>query len=371
MAKAVEGCSPDISCPIPMPMPGFPRDLLQNFISGTHFPRKFEEKVEDDDGELELELTLGLSLNGRFGVDPGAKKLVRSSSIPELLQPLSDNGSMGSGVGEPILRTCSLPMESEDECRKRKAMQSLRRMEAKRKRTEKQRNSRAINGQNSRVYFEDRPDEDRKMQEVATRNHQKDQFLKGSADAFAAKEATFGMSNRGSNGKGADFIGENGHNGLVASRGSGSLGVSEFDSLPVQGSNKSAEARSPSTTQCSPDNDTKSASIITAPSGYSSNSSASTLGNGQNELAPSGKGVNGMVRDVLLDMPCVSTKGDGPDGKKIEGFLYRYKKGEEVKIVCVCHGRFLSPAEFVKHAGGGDVSHPLKHIVVNASPFFQ
>lgn len=28
---------------------------------------------------------------------------------------------------------------------------------------------------------------------------------------------------------------------------------------------------------------------------------------------------------------------------------------------------FLSPAEFVEHAGGTDVAHPLRHIVVNPS----
>lgn len=80
-------------------------------------------------------------------------------------------------------------------------------------------------------------------------------------------------------------------------------------------------------------------------------------------------GTKEAARNVLEDMPCVSTTGLGPNGKRIEGFLYRYRKGEEVRIVCVCHGSFLSPAEFVKHAGGGDVAHPLKHIVVNPSPF--
>lgn len=73
----------------------------------------------------------------------------------------------------------------------------------------------------------------------------------------------------------------------------------------------------------------------------------------------------------MEDMPCVFTKGDGPNGRRIEGILYKYGKGEEVRIMCVCHGNFLSPAEFVKHAGGGDVAHPLRHIVVNpsAAPF--
>lgn len=75
-----------------------------------------------------------------------------------------------------------------------------------------------------------------------------------------------------------------------------------------------------------------------------------------------------MMRTVWENMPCVSTKGDGLDCKRIEGFLYRYRKGDEVRIVCVCHGSFHSPAEFVRHAGGGDVAHPLRHIVVNHSP---
>lgn len=67
----------------------------------------------------------------------------------------------------------------------------------------------------------------------------------------------------------------------------------------------------------------------------------------------------------LEDMPSVFTKGDGPNGRRIEGILYRYGKGEDVRIMCVCHGTFHSPAGFVKHAGGTDVNHPLKHIVVN------
>ena len=71
--------------------------------------------------------------------------------------------------------------------------------------------------------------------------------------------------------------------------------------------------------------------------------------------------------NAMEDMPCVFTKGDGPNGRRVDGILYRYGKGEEVRIMCVCHGKFLSPAEFVKHAGGGDVDHPLRHIVINPS----
>ena len=73
-------------------------------------------------------------------------------------------------------------------------------------------------------------------------------------------------------------------------------------------------------------------------------------------------------KSMMEDMPMVSSRVDGPNGRKIDGFLYRYRKGEEVRIVCICHGNFLTPAEFVKHAGGGDVTNPLRHIVVNPSP---
>lgn len=53
----------------------------------------------------------------------------------------------------------------------------------------------------------------------------------------------------------------------------------------------------------------------------------------------------GMGGEVTEEMPCVSTRG--------EGFLYKYGKGEEVKIVCVCHGSYLSPAEFVREGCWG------------------
>ncbi|PPD82451.1 hypothetical protein GOBAR_DD20607 [Gossypium barbadense] len=70
----------------------------------------------------------------------------------------------------------------------------------------------------------------------------------------------------------------------------------------------------------------------------------------------------------LRNMPCVSTTGNGPNGKTINGFLYRYTKSE-VSIICVCHGSSFTPAEFVQHAGGTDVSHPLRHITMIPSAF--
>ncbi|KAE8685849.1 Ninja-family protein AFP3 [Hibiscus syriacus] len=70
----------------------------------------------------------------------------------------------------------------------------------------------------------------------------------------------------------------------------------------------------------------------------------------------------------LRNMPCVSTTGNGPNGKTINGFLYRYTNSE-VCIICVCHGTTFTPAEFVQHAGGTDVSHPLRHITMVPAAF--
>lgn len=75
---------------------------------------------------------------------------------------------------------------------------------------------------------------------------------------------------------------------------------------------------------------------------------------------------SGQVKEFeysTMDMPYVFTQRDGPGGQTIDGILYEYGIGEEVKIMCFCHKSVLSAAEFVKHAGWNDVDQPLKHIV--------
>ena len=137
-------------------------------------------------------------------------------------------------------------------------------------------------------------------------------------------------------------------------------------SLRIAGTNGCTEARSPASVQSLPKHN-EHKPVVTPGTALEipakhvgaevENPSAKVTVNNNSEA----------TRNMMIDMPCVSTRGLGPNGKRIEGFLYRYRKGGEVRIVCVCHGSFLSPAEFVKHAGGGDVSHPLRHIVVRPS----
>ncbi|KAJ4886050.1 nuclear transport factor 2 (NTF2) family protein / RNA recognition motif (RRM)-containing protein [Raphanus sativus] len=80
-----------------------------------------------------------------------------------------------------------------------------------------------------------------------------------------------------------------------------------------------------------------------------------------------GNKVNGSMLP-FAQMPCVTSTGNGPEGKTVNGFLYRYSNSE-VTIICVCHGTSFSPAEFIIHAGGTHVSHPLRHITVVPTKF--
>ncbi|XP_056175294.1 ninja-family protein 2-like [Syzygium oleosum] len=68
----------------------------------------------------------------------------------------------------------------------------------------------------------------------------------------------------------------------------------------------------------------------------------------------------------MKQMLTVTTTGDGPEGKKADGFLYKYDKGGRIFIVCFCHSVFLSPTDFVKHANHTNWSNPMKHIVVSS-----
>ncbi|CAA7038609.1 unnamed protein product [Microthlaspi erraticum] len=265
-------------------------NLLQKFfITSNRFceygenreeAKKKEEKEEED---KDIELTLGLSLNGQFGTDPRSRKrksfeLGRSSSIPEgfVFDEQRSSGDMRRTVGRGVSdmfqldRTRSLPVNTEAET------------ETKRKRPEK-----------TRAFMEF---------QATPLNKGKNRVQAETKEARAFLEFTYPPPTK-----------EKGEN----------------DRFAVNAAKKKTQE------------------------------------------------VSGMekARNILEDMPCVSTRDVGADGKRVEGFLYWYGGNkEEVKIVCVCHGSFLSPAEFVRHGGGlvsndddggdGVMINPLRHIVV-------
>ncbi|KAG9140121.1 hypothetical protein Leryth_015751 [Lithospermum erythrorhizon] len=291
----------------------FSRDLLQKFMeSGSSSSRHKEflkiEEEEEEEGEGDLELNLGLSLGGRFGVDKS--KLVRSSSIAACLPIVRDDDDVvapPTSINHTLVRTSSLPVETEEEWRKRKGMQSLRRMEAKRRRSEKQRNLRA---------------------EREGDNGGQDFFLQSRTYEFSC--------------------------GLI---------ICVHDTGTSSGSDLS-----PASIQSLQEGTYQDASS----SGLRTRANTSRPSRADSGNIPRGIDTKKRVKETrangMEDMPCVFTKGDGPNGRRVDGILYKYGKGEEVRIMCVCHGSFLSPADFVKHAGASDVAHPLKHIVINPNP---
>lgn len=355
----------------------FSRDFLQGFIPVNPNKSDFASVKEDTE---EIELSLGLSLGGRFGIDKNKKPLIRSSSIAGSITVIRDDDIAAPlpASYSTLIRTSSLPTETEEEWRKRKELQTMRRMEAKRRRSVKQRNLKS----DKEVFSERTFEEERHEIEESMMNLQKSSlhisrkkfnstvslpFGLPSCAAAAAKQAvTSGGIETVMKGK-CSFLGQPSSQVSGESQGGSSSGMSELESKPAQGSGSCNEARSPASTQSMQEQGSQDTAV--GSSGAKSNENAlkhpgPSMMESPTKLENRGRdtGVNQME-----DMPCVFTTGDGPNGKRIDGILYKYGKGEEVRIMCVCHGSFLSPAEFVKHAGGSDVAHPLKHIVVNTA----
>ncbi|XVF43241.1 hypothetical protein PTKIN_Ptkin02bG0024400 [Pterospermum kingtungense] len=311
----------------------YPRDLLQRFK-----PSEIQASTTSE-GEEEVELNLGLSLGGRFGVDKSAKKLTRSSSIAGSL-PVFREGDVNTPPPVPypsLMRASSLPTETEEEWRKRKELQTLRRMAAKRRRSEKQRSSR------------EKMEEEKQQQAGRASNIGVGSPFGSQSWGAAARQVILGGRNEVMQVKG-----EGGGGGAAAfSQGSiqpcpqGSMesqGGSSSSMSPLQGASSCGEARSSGSTQ----------SFQEEAMGSSGTKASETCRTPRPDVETLCKTVESKGKErgnAMEDMPCVFTKGEGPNGKRIEGILYKYGKGEEVRIMCVCHGNFLSPAEFVKHAG--------------------
>ncbi|XP_010923621.1 ninja-family protein AFP3 [Elaeis guineensis] len=285
---------------------GCPRDFLRRFGGNSCHEEPPVVVAAAGEEVEEIELSLGLSLGGRFGVEPKEqRRLVRSSSIATLSMFPSENDFP---VAAPPTRACSLPMEAEEEHRNRKEMQSLKRLEVKRKRSEK-----------------------RNLSKLAARDQREENFNEGTNGGHGRVLPRSASTGTGARQVDASRCFRPASQWSIGSQGSSSSGMSNFESQMLQGSN----------------------------------------GGAREEVEESWKKIGGRaswVREEMEEMPRVSTRGDGPNGRRIEGLLYRYGKGKEVRIVCVCHGSFLTPAEFVRHAGGGNVAHPLRHIVVYPTP---
>ncbi|KAF7827972.1 ninja-family protein AFP3 [Senna tora] len=381
-SKAMENLS--------LQMEKYPKDLLQRFMCCSAKQSQYTEAREEESEEIEL--NLGLSLGGRFGVDKSVKstKLMRSSSVVGTMPLVREDVRSSTTPPAPapypttamttLMRTSSLPTETEEQWRKRKELQTLRRLEAKRRRSEKQRSSKSAERESSAAAG---AEEERRETVNSTASPPPSFGLPSwpasiGTNTTTTRQVVLGdMLAKGNKvGFQGNPFGQPSSQGSTDSQGGGSSsGMSELESKPFQGTSSFGETRSPASNHLSQQDrsnqDSKGSSGTTKPT---ENVVIRTSRAEAPENPPKKSDTAGQNRrreigtNSVEDMPCVFAKGDGPNGRRIDGILYRYGKGEEVRIMCVCHGNFLSPAEFVKHAGGGDVAHPLRHIVVNPSP---
>lgn len=368
-------------------MSKYPEDLFRRFsppVPNRH--RQPIGKQTDQEAEEDVELSLGLSLDGKFGVDKSHKGLIRSSSIAGPFPLLKDDDTAPAPppAVSPIGRTASLPIVSDDDWKRKKELQMLRRLAAKRRRSEKQKSFSKESAGGGVCGGGGGEDAKFNLNVGAGRIMEKEhQFTGGLENKLNSSRASSLGSNHfvpaagagGSQGGGGGvgdvelrkrsffsslqgLLAQQGSQGSGESQGCTSSGASDAEIKSVQGSN---ESRSPASIH----SQEKGTHEVTCPRAQN-----------QDPLSKQPDAANNKRREVgasaVDDMPCVFTIGDPPNGRKVEGILYKYGKGEEVRIMCVCHGSFFSPAEFVKHAGGNDVEHPLRHIVVNPTgPHFQ
>ncbi|RRT79268.1 hypothetical protein B296_00005189 [Ensete ventricosum] len=127
------------------PAPGCQKDFLRRFGAGGG--EQGEKRTPwGDGGSGETELSLGLSLGGRVGLEPKEKRLVLPSSFSKF--PTERDLS----VHPPLARTCSLQAEAEVEHRRSKEVQGLKRLEAKRPRSEKPSSKAGTLGRKNNIF---------------------------------------------------------------------------------------------------------------------------------------------------------------------------------------------------------------------------
>ncbi|GJN11111.1 hypothetical protein PR202_ga29280 [Eleusine coracana subsp. coracana] len=281
----------------------------------------------------EIELSLGLSLGGCFGTDPAreAKKqcLARSSSIPSMCS-LPGIGGEDLATAEPppppLHRTSSLPTEYDEARLQRKALQCQRRMAAKRKRLER-RNS-MNSSRSSAGGGDDAQEASGGFQLRRTSSSLPEQGGSGSGGADAKSSSAMNTASDNN----SSSQNNNSNSSLPPTPSSGGT------ARPPNGSTRAAEQQAPLRTL-------RSLTMRTASTGD-------------------------FRKTMMEEMPMVFSRLEGPNARRIDGFLYKFGKANDVRIVCVCHGNFLTPTEFVRHAGGGgdDLEHPLRHIIINKQP---
>ncbi|XP_021660879.2 ninja-family protein AFP3 [Hevea brasiliensis] len=312
---------------------GQPKYLLKRF-SPQENPKETTQLSTQEIKQEKLDINLGLSLGGIYSEKSSGKPLTRSSSIIGVLTPKKDHQELDSPLPKTfrsLSRSCSVPTEAEQEQRKASLMALARRRIESTQRFMGERSKKEDPEQQKSPAREPMPSSPSKVAAWAAASAAKSPALCRALVQIKRQFALYG--NRKLEGQ-EDSAAEK--------------GASHSKSLPMQ-------------------NDAESKVMLrTISNGNPVKVEETKLENPSKKVKLVNNGFQDNGVDVMKQMPSVTTTGDGPNGKKIVGFLYKYRKGQ-VSIVCVCHGSSLSPAEFVKHAGGKDVPNPMKHITVCSS----
>ncbi|KAG6433161.1 hypothetical protein SASPL_104769 [Salvia splendens] len=304
--------------------------------------------------ESEIELSLELSIGGCYAKSESKTSLEREKgSLSDEIENAQNDAAAESG--------CDL--------QRRREMQAMKRREARMKREFKKSRGVMMNG-----CRQDKVEEEREREGAAPVPKRE---KSSNASSFRENKVSWGLSTPIGNGFACPSVGEGGdpnhgqqpppsssHHRSTSHKGGSSSDTGSHSSSfgTHQNDSSSTTRQSDAEPACQFQDQSMKASSIQRPQ---SDTTCSTT----DVINPPPKVVSNPGRDgaaSTLQMPCVSATGNGPNGRTITGFLYKYTKSE-VSIMCVCHGSFFSPAKFVEHAGGVDVTHPLRHITIVSS----
>ncbi|XP_048330303.2 ninja-family protein AFP1 isoform X3 [Ziziphus jujuba] len=298
----------------------------------TNFFQRFSsEKIQisvSEEFSQQPDLSLRLSLGGPYGENSkqnnnnNNKLLARSSSVGGVMANEERGGGgghadtgAGAGAGKPktlpaatttylsLSRSCSLPVESEKRMIELKEFQAIKRMVAKKRMVvEKQRNC-------SRVSFED---EKSQPEPEVTLAVPAPPISSSEMAAWAAASATKSPALS---------------RAILKIKSQGHV----FDGKQAEGyEDSTAGKKILSATQSLSEQRDKEPAFTTQP--IANGKSVGTAENKQENPTKKAKVSNGIVldngMDVMTKMPSVSCIGDGPNGRRIEGFLYKYTKSQ-------------------------------------------
>ncbi|KAL9270307.1 Ninja-family protein AFP1-like protein [Drosera capensis] len=313
----------------------YPRDLLQTFIArNPNQIARVKQEIHDDDvvDDGDVQLNLGLSLGGRFGVDKSHGGLMRSSSVVGALSFIKQDGyqfgpprpMVAVAAATTLPRTASLPVETEEERRKRKELQTFRRMEAKKRRSEKRSNILKEDGEGrgNEASLGEKLERVQQCESAVNKLSVSASLPTWTvAGCSTAKKSEVGDGLKVKRSFFSSLEGllaqEGSSSGSGRSQGGSSSAVPEPDRRRTQGS--STDTRVPMRTT----------------SDIRCRSYRMKI---EDNVKQAGTGETNKIRETttgLEDMPCVFTIGDGPNGRKVDGILYKYGKGEEIRIMCL------------------------------------